>query len=83
MRPLSQVDPWNGCDVCRELFGRGVVPEHNWTHEVKMWFSRLWRQAQRSESEPKRYEGDGLKGPLWSCAGMAIAGLTRKGSVRA
>ena len=78
MRPLSQVDPWNGCDVCRELFGRGVVPEHGWTHEVRMWFRRRRRREPEPGPEQRRYEGHGLKGPLWSFAGTAVAGLARK-----
>lgn len=39
MRPLSQVDPWNGCAVCRRQAELGVMPCHNWTHELRMWWN--------------------------------------------
>lgn len=33
---LSQVDPWNGCEVCRRQAELGVMPCHNWTHELRI-----------------------------------------------
>lgn len=86
MRPLSQVDPWNGCEVCRRLFGRGVAPEHNWTHDLRMWwsghFSRscgkvpAWTYGTKPGHEaPEPQTFSGVKGPVWTTVGCAIAGL--------
>lgn len=90
MRPLSQVDPWNGCRVCRRQAELGVMPCHNWTHELRMWWSGrvpAWtrgsepgREIPEPEREiPETYEGHGLKGPMYSLAGMMLADLEKKG----
>lgn len=70
---LSQVDPWNGCRVCRALAERGVAPTHNWTHNLRMWWSGkvpAWTYG----TEPT-CEGEGLKGATFTAVGVALANL--------
>lgn len=78
MRPLSQVDPWNGCDVCRELFGRGIVPEHNWTHELRMWWNDevpAWAYGTDPKHEPPESFAVGVSGSAIGLFGIALASL--------
>ena len=84
MRPLSQVDPWNGCRVCRTLAERGILPNHNWTHELRMWWSSrvpAWTRGSKPGREiPETYEGRGLAGgALYSLAGALVASMAREG----
>ena len=80
MRPLSQVDPWNGCRVCRALAERGILPDHNWTHELQMWWSGrvpAWTRGSKPGNEVPEpaYEGEGLKGTAFAATGVALSNL--------
>ena len=70
---LSQVDPWNGCKVCRRQAELGLMPCHNWTHELRMWWSDEF-PAWTYGSAPK-YDGAGLRGAPFATAGLALASL--------
>ena len=74
MRPLSQVDPWNGCKVCRRQAELGVMPRHNWTHELRMWWNDKVRAcARRTEPEPPKPPAIGTSSTAIGLAGIASA----------
>lgn len=82
MRPLSQVDPWNGCTVCRRQAELGVMPCHNWTHELRMWWDDKVRARTRGAELPEP-SAIGTSGTAIGLAGVALAPLAdklRKGS---
>lgn len=76
MRPLSQVDPWNGCRVCRRQAELGIMPRHNWTHELRMWWNDKV-QARTHEAEPKHEPPEpfavGVSGTAIGLAGAALS----------
>ena len=72
MRPLSQVDPWNGCKVCRRQAELGVMPRHNWTHELRMWWNDKVRARTRG-AEPSEPSAIGTSGTVIGLAGVALA----------
>lgn len=81
MRPLSQVDPWNGCRVCRRLAERGVMPCHNWTHELRMWWNDkvpTWTCGSAPKYEPPESPVVGVPGMTIGLAGIALALLADK-----
>lgn len=84
MRPLSQVDPWNGCKVCRMQAENGVMPHHNWTHELRMWWNDKVRACARGARPPEptaigaSSTAIGLVGAAFALA--PLAGKLRKDS---
>lgn len=79
MRPLSQVDPWNGCEVCRRQVGLGIMPHHNWTHEIRMWWNDKVQACTRgAEPEPSEPSAIGTSGTALGLAGVALAPLADK-----
>lgn len=77
MRPLSQVDPWNGCTVCRRQAELGVMPCHSWTHELRMWWNDRVRARTRG-AEPPEPSAIGTSGTAIGLAGVALAPLADK-----
>lgn len=76
MRPLSQVDPWNGCAVCRRQAELGIMPCHNWTHELRMWWSDkvpAWTYGTDPKHEPLEPSAVGTSGAVIGLAGVALA----------
>lgn len=78
MRPLSQVDPWNGCAVCRRQAELGVMPHHNWTHELRMWWNDrvpAWTYGTnpRPKHEPPEPSAAGVSGTTIGLAGAALS----------
>ena len=88
MRPLSQVDPWNGCKVCRRQAELGIMPCHNWTHELRMWWDGrvpAWTRGSEPGREIPEPEPSavGTTGTVVGIVGDALAPLAdrlRKGS---
>ena len=86
MRPLSQVDPWNGCTVCHRQAELGVMPRHNWTHELRMWWNDkvpAWTRGSEPGREIPEPSAIGTSGTAIGLAGAALAPLAdkvRKGS---
>lgn len=82
MRQVSQVDPWGGCPVCHEEVRQGRLPCHDWRHRLRTWLF-LWRRP-RPRPKPEKPEKPvmafaGVRSPLYSLAGMAVAALIRTG----
>lgn len=82
MRPLSQVDPWNGCKVCRRQAELGIMPCHNWTHELRMWWDDrvpAWTRGTKPGHEaPPEPSVVGTVGTVAGTAGVALAPLVAK-----
>ena len=74
MRPLSQVDPWNGCTVCRRQAELGVMPCHSWTHELRMWWhDKVPAWTRGTKPEPLEPSAIGTSGTAVGLAGIALA----------
>ncbi len=77
MRPLSQVDPWNGCKVCRQQAELGIMPCHNWTHELRMWWNDrvpAWTRGTKPGREaPPEPSAVGTADTTIGLTGLAIA----------
>lgn len=74
MRPLSQVDPWNGCEVCRRQAELGYMPLHSWTHELRMWWNnRVPAWTRGTKPEPPEPSAIGTTGTTVGLAGIALA----------
>lgn len=76
MRPLSQVDPWNGCTVCRRQAELGVMPCHSWTHELRMWWHDkvpAWTRGSKPGREIPESSAVGTSGMAIGLAGIALA----------
>lgn len=81
MRPLSQVDPWNGCKVCRSQAELGYMPCHNWTHELRMWWNDRvpsWTYGTDPKHETPEPSAIGTSGTAIGIAGVALAPLADK-----
>lgn len=65
MRPLSQVDPWNGCKVCRRQAELGIMPCHSGSEPGR----------EIPEPEPSAV---GTVGTVVGTAGVALAPLVAK-----
>ena len=73
---LSQVDPWNGCIVCRHLAEHGVMPCHNWTHELRIWWNDkvpAWTYGSAPKYEPLESPAVGVSGTTIGLAGVALS----------
>lgn len=76
MRPLSQVDPWNGCKVCRQQAELGYMPRHNWTHELRMWWNdrvSAWTHGSDPKHETPEPPAIGTSSTAIGLAGAAFA----------
>ena len=76
MRPLSQVDPWNGCEACRRQAELGYMPRHDWTHELRMWWNDkvpAWTHGTGPKHEPPESPAVGVSGTAIGLAGVAFA----------
>lgn len=82
MRPLSQVDPFGGCPLCRRQYERGELPMYSWLHEAKTRFLRLvggvvpsWTRG----TEPvQKGPVAPAAGPYWSSLGAGVASVLGK-----
>lgn len=76
MRPLSQVDPWNGCEVCRSQAESNYMPRHDWTHELRMWWNNkvlAWTHGTDPKHEVPEPSAIGTSSTVIGLAGVALA----------
>lgn len=83
MRSLSQVDPWNGCKVCRQQAELGYMPLHDWTHELRMWWNDKvpsWTRGTEPGQEGPVVPAPVVPatGPYWSSLGAGVASVLGK-----